>query len=539
MGLKDQFRRLNFWAHEIANRRRLANYTRQVAEQAVLDENQRPVGFFNASTRLTYLSQNAAFSTLASWGVQLAGVPVANFACHAGMTRCVMGSNRDDHSTEMPCGTCVLASRKIYNQKDTYWFNFVEDKELREMIGDLGLAELKKVKYQDFPLGKLALPSLRWVLRRHNLVDDETTRVFYREYILSAYSVSQHFETYLEKHNPFMMIVFNGQMFPEAVVKHISQKRDVPVITHEVGLRPLTGFFTTGEATAYPIDIPDDFEMTSEQDARLDGYLDKRFRGQFSMAGIKFWPEIHALGKEFTEKSGNFDQVVSIFSNVVFDTSQPHANTLFEHMFDWLDNIIDAIKAHPETLFVLRAHPDEYRPGKESQETVAQWVTKSKFSELPNTIFIDANEYLSSYELIQLSKFMMVYNSSVGLEGILMGVPVLAGGQARYTHYPTVYFPKSMQAFQKQLGEFLEAEKIPLPEEFVRNARRFLYYQLFRTSLPFGSFVETHKLQGYVYLKNFPVSKLKTAYSPTINTVRDGVLEKGDFLLDDRKNGQT
>lgn len=538
MGIKDQYRRINFWAHEIANRRRLARYIREVADQADIKEGQRPVGFFNASTRLTYLSQNAAFSALASWGVQLSGVPVVNFACHAGMTRCVMGSTREDRMTQMPCGTCVLTSRRIYNQNDTYWFNFVEDKQLRALVSELSLEELKKVEYQDLPLGKIVLPSIRWVLRRHNLMDDETTRFFYREYILSAYSVVCHFEKFLDKHDPFMMIIFNGQMFPEAIVKHISKKRSLPVVTHEVGLRPLTGFFTPGEATAYPIDIPDDFEMTPEQDARLDAYLDKRFKGQFSMAGVKFWPEIHALGEEFRQKFGKYEQVVSIFSNVVFDTSQPHANTVFEHMFEWLDHILEAVKTHPETLFVLRAHPDEYRPGKESQETVAQWVRESKFTDFPNTIFIDANEYLSSYELIQLSKFMMVYNSSVGLEGILMGVPVLAGGQARYTHYPTVYFPQTIEKFEARLEEFLKVDAIELPKEFVRNARRFLYYQLFRTSLPFGSFVDTHKLQGYVYLKNFPIEDLKTSHSPTISTVLEGVMEKGDFLLDDKKNGQ-
>ncbi len=537
MELNDPLYRLNFWAHEINNRRRLARYTRQVAEQAVPKQDQRPLAFFNASTRLIYLSQNAAFSALSSWGARLSGIPVVNFACHAGMTRCVMGSVRDDHTVEMPCSTCTLTSRKVYSLSDAYWYNYQEDTKLREMVKDLDINELEKVEYDGLPLGELALPSLRWVLRRHNLDDDVPTRYFYREYILSAFSISRHFEKFLDEYDPFMVIVFNGQMFPEAVAKVIAQRRDIPVITHEVGLRPLTGFFTPGEATAYPIDIPDDFEMSLEQDVHLDAYLDKRFKGQFSMAGVKFWPEIHALGEEFRRKFGEFDQVVSIFSNVIFDTSQPHANTIFEHMFDWLDHILPYVEKHKNTLFVLRAHPDEYRPGKESQETVAQWVKKTDFASLPNAVFIDANEYLSSYELIQLSKFMIVYNSSVGLEGIMMGTPVLAGGQARYTHYPTVYFPQTVEAFHKQLEDFLTADKIDLPDEFVRNARRFLYYQLFRTSLPFGSFVETHKLRGYVYLKNFPISNLITQYSPTIDTFLEGVLDGGDFLLDDEENG--
>jgi len=35
-------------------------------------------------------------------------------------------------------------------------------------------------------------------------------------------------------------------------------------------------------------------------------------------------------------------------------------------MFAWLDRVLEIIKAHPETFFVIRAHPDEGRPGKQS-----------------------------------------------------------------------------------------------------------------------------------------------------------------------------
>jgi len=41
------------------------------------------------------------------------------------------------------------------------------------------------------------------------------------------------------------------------------------VVSHEVGLRPFTGYFTTGDATAYPIDIPAGFELSSAQQERL------------------------------------------------------------------------------------------------------------------------------------------------------------------------------------------------------------------------------------------------------------------------------
>src|SRR5690606_5592487 len=119
--------------------------------------------------------------------------------------------------------------------------------------------------------------------------------------------------------------------------------------------------------------------------------------------GIRFWPEMRGLDETWQQRLSAFRQVVPVFTNVIFDTSQPHANTLFPDMFAWLNALLDLIRAHPETLFVIRAHPDELRPGKESRETVAAWVEQHGVKNLPNVVFVGPREYLSSYELIQRS----------------------------------------------------------------------------------------------------------------------------------------
>jgi hypothetical protein len=98
-------------------------------------------------------------------------------------------------------------------------------------------------------------------------------------------------------------------------------------------------------------------------DEKLDQYLSDRFSGNFTMAGIKFWPEIHKLDEELVQKIQQFKKVVPVFTNVIFDTSQVHANTIFIDMFEWLDQLCTIIREHPDILFVIRAHPDESRIG--------------------------------------------------------------------------------------------------------------------------------------------------------------------------------
>jgi hypothetical protein len=519
------------------NNLKIAHMARQVAKREPRPSG-APVVFFKASTGIDDLSWNSGFHLLVSWALRLKGIPVAYFACNSGMSKCVLGTNRDDPHREMPCKTCVSQARVLYagvpskvegQRSQVEWFNFERDPQLVSRISQLSVPELSTFEVENIPLGSLCLPGLRWILRIHHLNDDENTRYLLREYILSAWNVAQKFSTFLDETNPRAVVVFNGQFFPEATARFVAQKRGLRVITHEVGLQPASAYFTDGEATAYPIHIPDEFELNDEQNAKLDAYLAKRFQGDFTMAGIKFWADMKGLDGAFLQKAAQFKQIVPVFTNVIFDTSQPHANTVFEDMFDWLDMALEVIQEHPETLFVIRAHPDELRVRKASRETVDGWVDMYKITHLPNVVYIPPNEVLSSYELIQKSKFVMVYNSTIGLEASIMGAPVLCAGRARFTQYPTVFFPQTADEVKRKMKEFLAAEKIEVPAEFKRNARRFLYYQLFRTSLPFGEFLEPSVRTTQTRLKSFKLDELTEAGAAKV--ILEGILKGGDFLL--------
>jgi len=253
------------------------------------------------------------------------------------------------------------------------------------------------------------------------------------------------------------------------------------------------------------------------------------------MAGIQFWPEMSSLDADFLKLCEKFKQIVPIFTNVIFDTSQLHANVVFPHMFAWLDSVLDIAKDHPETLFVIRAHPDESRPGKESQESVADWAEAHELGQIPNMVFIGPDTFFSSYEMIRRAKFIMIYNSTIGLEASIMGTPVLCAGKARFTQLPTVFFPLTQDAFREKAEIFLNAKAIDVPPEQPINARRFLYYQLYCTSLTFGDFLEEDNIwNGFVKLRRFDWKKLLPENSPVLQVISDGLLNNSDFLLKEK-----
>jgi hypothetical protein len=308
----------------------------------------------------------------------------------------------------------------------------------------------------------------------------------------------------------------------------LCRQRSVRVITHESGFQPFSGYFVEGDVTTYPITIPD-VDLTPEQNARLDADLNKRLQGDFSMAGIQFWSEMRNLPDELVQKAARFKQVVAVFTNVIFDTTQIHASTVFADMFAWLDTLLEVFRAHPETFFVLRAHPDEARPGKSSRESVAMWF-EQKAARFSNVAFIPPQERISSYELIHLSKFVLTYNSQIGLEAMLMGVPALGAGSAPFVDYGTVFFERNREAYLRRLESFLTGTNLQVPEEAVRRTRRFMYYRYYRFSLPFGVFIESTAPIGYVRLKKFSWRALDK--SPTAHALLDGLLHGKRFELE-------
>jgi hypothetical protein len=489
-----------------------------------------PILFFNASTRIHTLSLNAAISLISSWSLRSAQVPVYYAVCDWGMRRCILGTDTADPEGLPPCKHCVKHSQILFPQDRVFLikpYPFVIE-EIEEHLSNHSLDELEKWQYEGVPLGELCIPGLRWAMRRHHLNDDEGTRTIFRQYLASAASLVHRFGELFDQLKPATLVIFNGLTFPEAVARFVSEARGIPVITHEVGLLPFSAFFSHGDATFRELEPGSDFQLDSKQNKLLTEYLDNRFQGKYTMAGIRFWPEMKSLPVDLVEKMNSFSQIVPVFTNVIFDTSQVHANTLFVDMFDWLDTVESVIRRYPDTLFVIRAHPDEDRPGKESLESVANWVRAVAIDELDNVVFLGPAEMVSSYEIIRRSKFVLVYNSSIGLEASIIGAPVLCAGRARYTQMTTVYFPESEEKYMRMLENFLRRESVEVDQSFATNARRFLYYELYRASLDFSEFMKPYpRTKGMTLLKNIDLDRLRT--SPTLAAIRQGIVAAESF----------
>ncbi len=488
-----------------------------------------PVLLFNASTRIHRLSLNGAFSLLTGWSLQAAGVPVRQVVCRGAMQQCTLGVQRLQLDAGPPCERCMAFSDRLFTGLSVCDLTPHPD----ELAGTreldlLSLEELLAWESDGVAFGSLVLPTVRWVLRRHDLQDSEPVRRLVRQFLRSAVGLRRRFDGLIEREHPRALVVFNGIMYPEAVARSCARRVGIPSFSHEVGLQPFSTFFSAREATFREVKLSRRSGLRAGESQQLDAYLRGRFTGRFRMAGIDFWPDMRPLPEWLDSRLMGSRQTVAVFTNVVFDTSQVHANTLYRTMFEWLEDLRLSIPRHPETLFVIRAHPDEDRPGKESQQSVGEWFERSGLRRAPNAVFLGPSDYVSSYDLIKRSKFVLVYNSSVGLEASIAGVPVLCAGRARYTQVPTVFFPATRAEYGMALEALLNASVVLSPKAFTANARRFLHHELFHASLDLSEFLmDEPGFPGMVLLKPFDPRRLLD--SDALAVIRGGILRGRPF----------
>ncbi|NLC29006.1 MAG: hypothetical protein GX773_00970, partial [Chloroflexi bacterium] len=79
------------------------------------------------------------------------------------------------------------------------------------------------------------------------------------------------------------------------------------------------------------------------------------------------------------------------------------------------------------------------------------------------------------YDLIRMAKFVLIYNSTIGMEASILGAGVLAAGKARYSSSEVVWFLQDKPAYFAKQEELLHTGVVEVPAHLKLTARRLLY----------------------------------------------------------------
>jgi len=197
------------------------------------------------------------------------------------------------------------------------------------------------------------------------------------------------------------------------------------------------------------------------------------------------WQGVPSVGGEkVRENLGLNDRtVVLLATNVIGDSLTLGRQVFSNSMTEWLGKTVSYFADHPEAQLVVRIHPGELLTKGPSVADVVQRV----LPDLPENIhLVHADAEVNTYDIVDIADLGLVYTTTVGLELVMSGVPVIVIGQTHYREKGFTLDPDTWESYFDLLNEVLqEPERVRLAKEQVDCAWKYAYHFFFDYPHPF------------------------------------------------------
>lgn len=398
------------------------------------------------------------------------GAQVVHYTCGGGRQYCDRVHIHDFGPP--PCGTCKHLNSKTLSAHGIRPIELQDGTPTgSDDLNEKSLEELLDYECDGIPIGQLVSTSVRWFLCSENLASDPLSLGFLRSAIREGRLFVRQLTARIETDRPDVIFMLNGQFFFERLATYCAEQKGIRVVTYERGYDK-GSVFVSDDFPASRYDTtriwPQVMDRTLDphQNAQLETYLTDRMYGRRSIAN--FWPD-----PDFTPRNDDFSVLLT---NVVWDTAAQNRGACYPDQRTWLVDVVSWYGDHPDHRLVVRVHPAEVRVANAtSRESAADIVRGIAGMPFPNVEIIEANDPQSSYPLIEGSRLVHVFASTVGLEAAIRGKPCLVAGDAQFAFKGFTFEPSDPDAYRASCAEFL---RLPPPVN-VDRARNFAYFFFF------------------------------------------------------------
>ena len=276
----------------------------------------------------------------------------------------------------------------------------------------LSFADANKII--EYPLNKkLALKGIR-------------SKAYYIFLIIKAYIASSKYYGALKRANSQVLFLWNGFHLNDCATKIAAQHLDMRIIYFENGPLPST-VQVDSQGINYGSSISKDpyFYDNIKQSKHIIKKLVARKPAKTSVENRTSLP----------------DKFIFVPFQIESDTQIVMYSPWIKSMRELANIILTTIKKHkPETQVVFREHPSDTKDYTRLKDELTQ----------EGAIFANANDM---EEIITKAELVVTINSSVGLEAIMLGKPVICLGQAMYDIPGIVKSAKNEQQLNSILSQ--------------------------------------------------------------------------------------
>lgn len=298
----------------------------------------------------------------------------------------------------------------------------------------------------------------------------------------------------LTKEGYDIVISHHGIYVPQGVAIDVARSLGKRVITWSQAYRKGTFILSwddTYHKTLLNESLPSD-ELDEAKVRVISEYLDSRDAGENDW--IRFGT---ATRQNSTVPINTSVTTFALFTNVAWDAQLHYSSQIFKNMHDWIFQTIGWFERNPQYNLIIRIHPAELTGAIPSNDPVALSIDR-KFPSLPRNVqIIKPEDRVSSYELMDVADFGLIYGTKAGIELATKGKPVVAAGESWIRNKGIAIEPSSSGDYFSILKALAKGE-MSGPPSFQSRALRLAYYYFFERMIPVSSI---QPLNIYPYMR--------------------------------------
>lgn len=283
-----------------------------------------------------------------------------------------------------------------------------------------------------------------------------------------------------------------GMQVEWGVYRLVAAKRGIPVDVINVGLR--------GSAVKLEIDRPGqptqrvagwerwrDLPLTAAQNEALGAYLRKREITPYEFKGEKWRNRVAELdaARRLMGLPVDLDGMVfAMFPNVGFDAGKTKDRPAFDYAADWVVETINWFANHPRHHLIVKVHPGEHH--RQARDPLVELIER-RCGDVPSNVHVVPPETsVTAQSAVKLADVCLVYTSTVAVEAVGLGKPVVLVGGGRHSGHGVTIDVASRDAYFDLLESIVRENCAPdSPGEL---GRRYAYAVFFRADIPIQHF---------------------------------------------------
>jgi hypothetical protein len=477
--------------HQIRFSKKEARYKSLLLESESINSNPKKVMFWSTTS---WERGNLEF--MLAYALKARGHKIVGVGCKGRFMSCSMDTVLFPRPKECEqCSKRINRFLKIFHLEDDYRWLVENPKKREECIlkfSKMNLQSIKDYVCHGVALGRITARDLPQYFFKLVDFEDEVVLNKYREMMVSAEMYLEHAIGLLDSEKPDRCVVTSGKTISNASFYELCKYRNIPICTwDEAGFEFHSFVFRYNDfANEYHLQAPWEKVkgeiLTAVEIDCVEKYFSKTSRGK--VGRLHYYKDIVNNRDELKSRLGlDKPKLVTVLTNVTWDTSCLGRDIAFDSMFDWLKFTINECLERDDIDLLIRCHPAEGNVPDymTSQEKVSDMLNKA-FPNLPSHIrVIRGDEKYSSHELCEMSDLIAVYTTTVGLEMACRGRKVAVVGESHYRGKGFTDDIESRSQYQKLLTSDVGKG---ISEVQRKLAIKYAYFFMFRAQTYIPSF---------------------------------------------------